>query len=172
MKPQRSSSHTDGPSGLAGCSAFDLPFGAINGPGLASGSRNHTRSCRCGLVRRLGGGISVLAHTNRPVRRTGRLTVADTCCARLVGGSSCQPFDGEVGLASAVSNLLCGLVSTRSSDRALFGGSDTSDPQVASAMTSASSLCRPHRPGKKDVTANTGFRRPTALFSTTQRTDP
>jgi hypothetical protein len=147
-------SYPDTSSALAprGSCVSDLAFGPINGPGLAFGSRKHTRSCRCVLVRRLGGNASALAHTNRPVRRTGRLKVADTCCARLVTGLSCRLFDGEVGLASALSDFLCG-----------FGGLDPRGPLVASAMTPTMHRSKPRRPGIKDVIAHVDVWRPTAF---------
>ena len=102
-----------------------LPFGAFNGPGLVYDSRKHRRSCRCVLARLLCGCTSVLAHTKEQVRRT-RLMVADTCCACLVSGSPRQLLDGEFGLASALSRLLCGIRTLARS----FDGSDVNRPLV------------------------------------------
>jgi hypothetical protein len=152
MQSSQDSRHTNGASAPCGSPASRFAPRGNKGPGLFP-SRKHTRSCRCALARRICGCASALARTKGPVRRT-RLKVADTSCARLVSGPPRRLYDGEIGLASASSDSLCGIRQAREPWHfgALglhvgLGGSAEFRPLVTDVMTFDSCPCSSPRAG-------------------------
>jgi hypothetical protein len=165
----QSSTNTIGPMGPVGCFANDLPLGAMNGPGLVLISRKHTRSCRCALARRPGGGAFASVHTNRPVSHTDRLMVADTHALDLVIQHARPLSMANSERLYACTELLCGARDAQTPALRCFGsahpsgGPDASHRSVASAMTPDSHAGSPHRRGINDVSAHVGVRRPASF---------
>ena len=164
-QPQIRHNTTTAPAAGAG-SASGLPFGAMNGPGASA--RKYTRSCRCTLARRLGGGTSVLAHTNESVSHTGRLMLMDTRSLGLVTESSRPSVMADSDRLRAVSEMLCGARGTQ----ALACGREIAPPSggptasrwpVASAMSPDSRTGGSHRRGINDVSTCAGVRRPASF---------
>ena len=151
----------------AGMPSSSLAFGPINGPGLFP-SRKHTRSCRCVLARRRGGGASALAYTNMSVSSTCRLMVTDTRSLGLVT-QRMRPFlMANSNWPRAVSEMLCCVRGTQTlacghGTASPSGGPDDFRRPVASAMTFGSRKSRPHRAGTKHVSARAGVLRPASF---------
>ena len=138
-------------------SATSLRFGAIKGPGASA--RKYTRSCRCTLARRHGGGASVLAHTNVPVMvRTARPIVTGLRLPALVSRHSLPSMTANSTGLCARDEFLCGTremptLACGHGAASPIGGSGTSCQFVLSSMTPDSRSSGPHRRGINDVPA-------------------
>jgi hypothetical protein len=159
MNTERNYPDTDGASlALRDSCVSSLAFGPIKGPGASA--RKHTRSCRCVLARRHGGGASVLAHTNVPVRvRTGRHHVSGLRSLALVSGHSRPTVLANPIELCALNGFLCGYRETQ--DPAFIGigialpivGPVVYRRSVLSSMTPDSRSSRAHRGGINHVSA-------------------